>query len=180
MLPDSGWSRWARRIRAFARPTRWSSRREQSPAIVAGDADLEDAPRLGRARKLDREKLFGAAGVVGFHQHATLRPDLAVEVPRKREKSLLAQAPGPLLDGGDCDLRHARRRRPGPRRERKHMEVSEPALLDEIERAPKHRFGLGREAGDDVGPEHDVGPQRAQLGAQRDRIAARMAALHAL
>src|SRR2546426_11058714 len=97
MLPDSGWSRWARRIRAFAHPTRWSSRREQSPAIVAGDADLDDAPRLGRARKLDGEKLFGAAGGVGFHQHAALRPDLAVEVARKRKKSLLAQAPGALL-----------------------------------------------------------------------------------
>src|SRR6266705_241755 len=98
MLPDSGWSRWARRIRAFAHPTRWSSRREQSPAIVAGDADLDDAPRFGRARELDGEKLFGAAGGVGFHQHAALRPDLAVEATGEPEKSLLAQASRPLLD----------------------------------------------------------------------------------
>ena len=41
-------------------------------------------------------------------------------------------------------------------------------------------LGLGREAGDDVAAEHDVGPQPPHLLAERDRVGARMAALHAL
>ena len=60
------------------------------------------------------------------------------------------------------------------------MQMREAAFVDEIERARKHRLRLGREAGDDVGAEHDVRTQPAHLRAERDGVGAKMPALHAL
>ena len=60
------------------------------------------------------------------------------------------------------------------------MQMRQPAVVHEIERARKHRLGLGREAGDDIGAEHDVRPQPPQLSAERNGIGARMPPLHAL
>ena len=58
--------------------------------------------------------------------------------------------------------------------------MRQPAFVDEIERAREHRLGLGREAGDDVAAEHDVGPQPPHLIAERDRVGAQVPPLHAL
>ena len=44
----------------------------------------------------------------------------------------------------------------------------------------EHLLGLGREAGDQVGAEHDVRPQLPRRGAEADRVGARMPPLHAL
>jgi hypothetical protein len=58
--------------------------------------------------------------------------------------------------------------------------LGQPAFVDQIERAGKHRLGLGREARDDVAAERHVGPQPPHLRAERNGVGARMAALHAL
>ena len=58
--------------------------------------------------------------------------------------------------------------------------MRQPAFVDEVERTREHRLGLGREARDDVAAEHHVRPQPPHLVAERDRIGAQMAPLHAL
>ena len=60
------------------------------------------------------------------------------------------------------------------------MQVREPAFGDEVARARERVFGLGRKSRDDVGAEHDVGPQAPHLARECDRVSARMAPLHAL
>ncbi len=60
------------------------------------------------------------------------------------------------------------------------MEVGETAFGDEVERVAEHVLGLGRESGDEIGTEDDVGAQPARLRAEADGIAAHVAALHAL
>ena len=60
------------------------------------------------------------------------------------------------------------------------MELSQPTFIDQIERAGEHGFGLGRESGDNVGAENDVGTQPARLLAERNCIATRVPPLHAL
>ena len=101
------------------------------------------------------------------------RADLGRKVPRERRCAPVAQAPRPLLHDLAGDLRHARRGRAGPGREREDVEMGQAAFVDEIERAGEHRLGLGREAGDDVGAEHHVRPQPPDLVAEPDRIGAR-------
>ena len=58
--------------------------------------------------------------------------------------------------------------------------MRQPAFVHQIERAREHLLGLGREAGDDVGAEHHVGPQPPHRVAERDGVGARMPPLHAL
>ena len=58
--------------------------------------------------------------------------------------------------------------------------MGQPAFLDDLFRVLEHRVGLGREAGDDVGAEDDVGAQFAHILAEADRLVAQMPALHAL
>ena len=60
------------------------------------------------------------------------------------------------------------------------MQLRQAAFVDQIERTREHILALGREAGDDVGAEGDVRPQLAHRIAERDRLLARMPALHAL
>ena len=60
------------------------------------------------------------------------------------------------------------------------MQEGQATLLDEIDRARKHVLGFGRKARDDVGAERDIRPQPPHLGAELDRILARMPALHPL
>ena len=50
--------------------------------------------------------------------------------------------------------------------------MRQPAFVHEIERAGEHVVALGREPGDDVAAEYDVGPQPPHLIAERDRIGA--------
>ena len=60
------------------------------------------------------------------------------------------------------------------------MQMRQPAFRDEIERAPEHIFGLGRETGDQIGAEHRVRPQPPHCVAERDGVGAQMPPLHAL
>ena len=60
------------------------------------------------------------------------------------------------------------------------MDEAEPAFRDEIERAGEHRLILGREAGDEIGAEDDIGAQGADLGAEANGVVTAVAALHAL
>ncbi len=62
----------------------------------------------------------------------------------------------------------------------KTWQPSEIALLDQPQRFLEMRLGLGRETGDDVGPEGHVGAQAAGLPREANRVAAQMPALHAL
>ena len=105
---------------------------------------------------------------------------LRIEMPAQRRLAFCAQPARAILDDVGCKLGHARGRRPRPRRERKHMQMRQPAFLDQIERAGEHVLGFGREAGDDVAAEHHVGPQAAHLLAEGDGIGAQVPALHPL
>ena len=98
----------------------------------------------------------------------------------QRRLALLAQPARAILDDIARDLRHPRRRRAGPRRERKHVKLRQAALVDQVERAREHVFGLGRKARNDVAAERHVGPQPPHLLAERNGVGARMPALHAL
>ena len=60
------------------------------------------------------------------------------------------------------------------------MKVRQSAFVDQVERARKHLLRFGRETGDDVGAEHDVGTNAAQLPAERDSVVAGVPPLHAL
>jgi hypothetical protein len=102
-----------------------------------------------------------AAGLIGFDQDVPRRPDLGIEMPPQSQRTALAQPPRPLFHDLAVKLRHARRRRSRPRRERKDVQMRQPARLDQIERVVEHRFRLGRETGDEVGAERHVWPQPA-------------------
>ena len=98
----------------------------------------------------------------------------------QRRLALFAQAPGALLDRIARDLRHTRRRRARPRRKREDVQLRQSAFLHQIERAREHILGLGGEAGDDVGAEHDIRPRGAHTGAEGNGVGARVPPLHAL
>src|SRR5262245_56677318 len=106
---------------------------------MPGHRDIDDGYRFGRHLQPHRRELLGASHLTGLDQHAAASTDLAVEMTRERHRALLPQPRGTLLDHLACDLWHAGGGRPGPRREWKDMQVCEPALIDEIERARKHR-----------------------------------------
>ena len=71
-----------------------------------------------------------------------------------------------------AQLRHARRRRAGPRAVRKDMQKGDAAFVDEVEAAAKHRLGLGRKAGDQIGADRDLRAQGAGAARDRDRLGA--------
>ena len=60
------------------------------------------------------------------------------------------------------------------------MQVCEAQVVDRTQRVFKHRFGLGREAGDDVGADHDVGPRCARTFNGAGSVCPQVAALHPL
>ncbi len=60
------------------------------------------------------------------------------------------------------------------------MQEGEAAFIDEAQRVLKHRIGFGRETGNEVGPEDQIGPQGAHLVGEANGIVAAVAALHAL
>src|SRR5262249_12672348 len=114
---------------------------------MSGDGDVEDDPRLYRRRKSRACEMRGAAELTGLSQDAMPAAHLRVEMTAQRRFAFFAQPPGAVLDHVAAHLRHARGGRAGPRRERKDVEMREPACIDEIERAREHVFGLGRETG---------------------------------
>src|SRR6267154_2057329 len=154
--------------------------RQQLPSIMPGNYNIDDQAGRKRLAQPHRRELWRAADAVQFRQQAATRTHFPIKMTRKCRRALLAQPARPFLNRAVRDLRHARSRRAGPRRIGKHMQISEPAFVDKIERASEHRFGLGREARDDVAAEYHVGPQPPHLVAKRDRFRARVPPLHAL
>ncbi len=125
---------------------------------MPGGGDVEDDPRLYRRRKTRVREVLGAAKLTGFGQDTMPAAHLRIEMTAQRRLAFFAQPPGAVLDHLPADLRHARGGRAGTWRERKDVEMCEPACIDEIERAREHVLGLGREPGDDVAAEDDVRP----------------------
>ena len=60
------------------------------------------------------------------------------------------------------------------------MQEGEAAFFDQILRARKHRFRLGRESRDEIGAECNVRPQPPDPRAEINRVAARVPPLHPL
>ncbi len=60
------------------------------------------------------------------------------------------------------------------------MKLREVALIDQVEGAAEHVLGLGRKSRNDIRTENDIGPQPAHLFAERNRVRARVPALHPL
>jgi hypothetical protein len=60
------------------------------------------------------------------------------------------------------------------------MQEGQLAVVDELERIVRHGVGLGGKAGDQIGPEHRIGPPPPHFVAERHRLGARVAPLHAL
>src|SRR6185437_10200667 len=85
-----------------------------------------------------------------------------------------------LLDFAPRHLWHPRGWRAWARRIGKHVQEGQVALLEQIKRSRKRLFRLGWKTRDDIGAEHDVGPQPPHLCAERDRILPKMPALHPL
>ena len=127
-----------------------------------------------------RRELLGTADAAAFGQHQPVRANLRIEVAAQRGRALFAQAAGAVFDCHAGHLRHAGRRRAGPRRKRKNVQTRKTAFVDEIERTREHVVGFGRKAGDHIGAEGDIRPQPPHLVAERDGLAAGMAPLHAL
>src|SRR6516162_11699861 len=175
-LPRDQWLIARRQKNSFA----LALRGKELPAVMPGDGDVEDDPRLYRRRKARVREVLGAAELTGLGQDAVPAAHLRIEMTAQRRRALFAQPPGTVLDHLAADLRHARGGRAGPWRERKHVEMREPACIDDIERAREHVLGLGREPGDDVAAEDYVRPQSPHRFAEGDGIGAQMPALHAL
>ena len=135
------------------------SRSPSWPVIVA----VDDLARRACVDRSQREA-FGAAEAVALDQHALAacrpaRPDggdaAASPAARSRAARSLTRA------RSSCGMRAAGV--PSRGLEREDVKIGQPAFLDDVERVREHRVGLGREAGDDVGAEDDIGPQRAHL-----------------
>ena len=145
---------------------------EQPLAVVTADFYVDDRARRGRARKFHRKVLLGAALRLGFDEYAPRITHFRVEMPAQRQRAVKPQPLRALFDGAAIELRHARRRRSRPRRKWKYVKVRQSAFVDQVERARKHLLRFGRETGDDVGAEHDVGTNAAQLPAESDSVVA--------
>src|SRR5260370_15024216 len=104
-------------------------------AVVSGDGDVEDDPRLHGRRKARAGEMLGAAELTGLGQDTIAAAHLRVEGTTQRRLAFLTHPPRATLDHLALDLRHAHGGRAGPRRERKDVEMGEPAFIAESERA---------------------------------------------
>ena len=102
---------------------------------------------------LGEGELLGPPDAAVLDQQAADATLLGGEVGGERGGALFAEAGGAFVDQPAVELRHARRGRSRPRREREDVEMGQAAFLDDRERAFGHRLGLGGEAGDEVGAE---------------------------
>ncbi len=128
-------------------------------ALVALDRDVEHQAGR-RVIGPDAGEIGGAAKAAALGEDAQHAADLAGVMAAERRLASLAQAPRPLLDDLPRDGRHFRGRRSGPGGKRKDMQIGQPAILDEAKRVFKHRVGLGRKAGDEIGAEDISGRSR--------------------
>src|SRR5690606_9793913 len=180
----SGWSlpkekTFLMKPRAMARPVscRRGLGRNELPAGHGGDFGLDDGTGIpGHAGY--RNEALGTAGRCRLDQDALAGADKAVNMRRIGGIADRAQPRSALPDRQAVDLRHARRRRALARAEREDVQMGQPAIGDDGERVAEHLLGLGRKAGDQVGPEDDLRPPGAEFGADADRIAAAVTSLH--
>ena len=111
----------------------------------AGDFRVENSPGSAGAASSTLVNCSVRPVSPRFGEHPARRADFAVEMADKRQRAALAQPPRALLDDVAGDLRHARRRRSRPRRERKDVQVRQAAFVDQLERAsnmrPRSRSG---------------------------------------
>src|SRR5262245_7373531 len=114
---------------------------DQLPAIMPDHGEIDNDARLDRASEADLREMLGAAELAGFGKTTARGADLRVEMPPQRLGALVAQAARTLLDQVTPELRHARSRRAGPRRERKHVQMGEAAGVHQVEGVLKHRLG---------------------------------------
>ena len=172
----------ARATAAFALVPPSSLLRWPRPAPVLlglpDDPGRDDAPPGGAgARQSRRGEALGSAEIGPFHRAA---PDALHR--GKMGCHPLARAPGaaPLgsrtLPASTCGIRVA-----GccARAERKDMEPS-GRIPRPAPASARTSPGLGREARDDIGSEHQIRRAARSSGAERDRLFARMPALHPL
>ncbi len=135
---------------------------------------------MGAAVDPHRREAGRAADAAALDQEGPRRADQRQVTRSRRRFAFDAQRGGAVLDRLAVELRHARGGRAGPHAEAEDVQVRQAGLVDKVHRAPEHRVGLGREAGDEIGAERGVGPQPAHGVAERDGVGAAMAALHAL
>jgi hypothetical protein len=147
---------------------------------MTGRDNFDDRAWWRRGIEPDRRELPGATDTGRFEQDAMEATDLRIEVRAKRLRTLLPQPAGTILHHLMRQLRHARGRRAGPRREWEDMHMGELAFLDQAEGAAEHDLGLGREPRYDVAPENNVRTQPAYAIAEAHGIGAPMAPLHSL
>src|SRR5262249_1378660 len=83
-------------------------RGKELPAVMPGDGDVEDDPRLYRRRKTRVREVLGAAELTGLGQDAMPAAHLRIEMTAQRRLAFFAQPAGAVLDHLAADLRHAR------------------------------------------------------------------------
>src|SRR5579871_2033194 len=101
--------------------------------VMSCNGDVENLPRLERRLEAHLRELLGAADRVGFSEHASLRADLVLEMLAQRRFAFLPQPPRPFSDEAARHLWHSCGRRAFTWREREHVQMREPAFVDEIE-----------------------------------------------
>ena len=97
---------------------------------MAYDSDIDDGPRLYRRGKACAGEMLGAAKFTGFDQHLPPCANLRLKVTVQRRFAFFAQSASTFLDDIPVDLRHTRSGGAGPGRERKHVQMREPARID--------------------------------------------------
>ena len=142
-------------------------------------ADQATGP-LWRPEKPREGKALSPPEIAALHQQADLCAPRQREVRRRPCGAGSAQPRRPLADRAGRNLRHSRRGRAGSSAEREDVQPGQAAFLDQPQRIVEHRFGLGRETGDQVGTEDDLRPRRAHRLAEGDSVVAQVPALHPL
>src|SRR5262245_45522671 len=104
------------------------SRGKKLPSIVALDGHVDNRTSFYRRVEPHERIVLAPTQPRRFRQHTPRAADLGVEMRAQRRRTLLAQPPGALLHDLTDDLRHARGRRAGPRRERKDMQMGQAAV----------------------------------------------------
>ncbi len=133
-----------------------------------------------RLVETDRGEICRASLRLVLQQDLDLTSLGPAEMRLQRRRTLCAQGPRTLGDHSAMNLRHTRGGRALSRRERKDMQERQSAIVDQGHRILEHAVRLGRESGNDVGAEHDIGAYTPHRFAEGHGVRAGVAALHAL
>ena len=147
---------------------------------MSGRLRVDHATRLGAGRPRQRE-IRRPRRPAAFGEEPQRLSDLRVEMcspapcrPPRASRAARSFA----ISRGTCGMRAAGV--PGRGEKGKTCRCVSPHSSTSASVRCEHLFRLGRKAGDEIGAEHDIGPRRAQRGAEMDGVGARMAPLHAL